>query len=178
MNEWRGRGRGRSSFSGVMTRACSRYTRPARTADVASIVIHRARGCAREFDGPWCGLNTTTTAPPWVYIFAFLGGRWEYSFFFLFCVARGRRDISAVRVPWTCPDRRVLNRREGGWKGYVCTRGTCMEGGTRMDKEGVHARANARPTSIGWEMGGRARRGFFLYASGGGFLAGGHRWLD
>lgn len=68
-----------------------------------------------------------------------------------------------------------------------------------MDTEGVHARANARPTSIGWgkrvDVGARGG-GFFCtrregvssrpiagaavgrYASGGGFLACGRRWLE
>ncbi len=65
-----------------------------------------------------------------------------------------------ARGPWTCPDRRVVDRREGEWKGYVCTRGTRMEGGTRMDTEGVHARPS------------RGRHRVAGYALGGGFRAG------
>ena len=65
-------------------------------------------------------------------------------------VARGRVPIDGW---WTVEG--------GGRKGYVCTRGTRMEGGTRMDTEEGYTRGSTR---------GRHR--VAGYALGGGFRAG------
>lgn len=133
-----------------------------------SLTWHRSLSIAHAgarvwSDGPSGGLNTTTTAPVVCLLVHFCrgrGGLFVFVFRFL-CgegggvryqpprVARGRVPIDGC---WTV---------EGGRrKGYVCTRGTRMEGGTRMDTEGVHARPS------------RGRHRVAGYALGGGFRAG------
>lgn len=65
-----------------------------------------------------------------------------------------------ARGPWTCPDRRVLDRRGGEAEGVCVYPGYTHGGGTRMDTEGVHARPS------------RGRHRVAGYALGGGFRAG------
>ena len=133
-----------------------------------SLTWHRSLSIAHAgarvwSDGPSGGLNTTTTAPVVCLLVHFCrGGGGSLFLFFVFCVVREGDAISTpARGPWTCPDRRVLDRRGGRRKGYVCTRGTRMEGGTRMDTEGYtrgHRAADIEWLGTRWEgVSARAR---------------------